>query len=311
MIVNWNTGELLRTCLRSIERTDRSVLDVHRVVVVDNASHDDSADTPTSLPLTTLRNRRNRGFAAACNQGAARSTADYLLFLNPDTELYPDTLRAVGDFLRGPAADGVGICGARVLDADGAPGISCSRFPTLAGYLGRTAGLDRALPTFFPPHHLRPTELRSSRRVDQVIGAFYLVRPQLFRELGGFDERYFLYLEEVDFALRARRLGWLSYFVAEARIRHIGNASSDQIRSRRLFYWLRSRRLYAARHWPPWQARLLTALSLTAEPAARLARAALRRSPTEARETVAGYGAYLRWLLHPARAGTIDALRSR
>ncbi|MDH6108526.1 N-acetylglucosaminyl-diphospho-decaprenol L-rhamnosyltransferase [Kitasatospora sp. MAP12-15] len=304
VIVNWNTGPALRACLRSIERTDRSVLEVGAVVVVDNASRDRSADRlePSALPLSIVRNRENRGFAAGCNQGAAHRTGDYLLFLNPDTELYPDTLRTVGEFLSTPAAADVGILGGRILDARGRPGISCSRFPTLPILFGKMTGLDRMLPTVFPPHHLGPAETRRSGPVDQVIGAFYLVRRPLFEQLGGFDQRYFLYYEEVDLALRARQCGWRSYYLGEARIYHAGNTSTDQVRGRRLSYSLRSRTLYSRRHWSRGQAGLLVVLTFAVELPARLARAVLHGSRAELRETVDGLAGYLRWLLRRAPA---------
>lgn len=301
VIVNWNTGGWLRRCLRSVEWADREALTVDHVVVVDNASRDGSADALErelrSVPLTVLRNADNRGFAAACNQGAARCPGDHLLFLNPDTELRADTLRRVGEFLRTGRAARVGVVGVRMVTPDGRPAISCSRFPTLRGCTGRMTGLDRLLPGVFPPHHLTPAETRHSRPVDQVIGAFFLVRRPLFEELGGFDERYFLYLEEVDFALRARHRGWLSYHLADAVAVHAGNVSSDQVRAARLTHLLCSRRTYSRTHWPRREALALLVLSLTLEPAARLLRAAAHRSPGEIAETVAGYGGYVRRLL--------------
>ncbi|MET7697865.1 glycosyltransferase family 2 protein [Streptomyces sp. NPDC005485] len=299
VIVNWNTGRHLRDCLRAVGRADRSELRVAQIVVVDNASSDDSLsglDT-AGIPLQVVRNTANRGFAAACNQGAARCGSALILFLNPDTEPYPDALRAVGRFLRSPAADTIGICGGRMVDEHGRPGISCSRFPSLRIFVGKTTGLDRLLPSVFPPHHLRPAETTASRRVDQVIGAFFLVRRSLFTELGGFDERYFLYFEETDLALRALQNGWGSYYVQQARVHHIGGVSSSQLGGERLRLSLCSRCLYAFRHWPPGRAWSLVALTLTVEPAARLTRAALRRSPTEFRDTLSGYWGFLHWLL--------------
>ncbi|WP_353691325.1 glycosyltransferase family 2 protein [Streptomyces sp. RG80] len=295
VIVNWNTGHCLRDCLRSIVHTDRSRLTVERIVVVDNASTDDSlkALSTDGIPLDVLRNPRNRGFAAACNQGATRGRGELLLFLNPDTTLYHDTLRAVAAFLGTPTARSVGICGGRMLDGRGRPGISCSRFPTLRVFFGKTTGLDRLAPALFPPHHLRPAE---SGPVDQVIGAFFLLRRTLFERLGGFDERYFLYFEETDLALRARHRGLRSYYLHEARVTHLAGVSSAQLGGGRLRHSLCSRTRYVVRHWPRSHAWLLMALTLTVEPAARLARAALHRSASEARTVLAGYGGYLRWL---------------
>ncbi|MEU5320353.1 glycosyltransferase family 2 protein [Streptomyces sp. NPDC021056] len=298
VIVNWNAGRHLQECLRSIVRSDRSLLRVARIVVVDNASTDSSLNELTSgdIPLDVVRNSHNRGFAAACNQGAARGHSDFLLFLNPDTELYPDTLRAVGGFLGTPDAEGVGICGGRMVDERGEPAISCSRFPSLRIFFGKMTGLDRLAPALFPPHHLLPAETTASGPVDQVIGAFFLLRRSLFEELGGFDERYFLYFEETDLALRARRRNRRSYFLHEARVHHIGQVSSAQLGGRRLRYSLCSRSRYAFRHWPRSHAWLLMALTLTVELAARVGRALLRRSLSECRATLSGYGGYLSWL---------------
>ncbi|WP_053752674.1 glycosyltransferase family 2 protein [Streptomyces sp. MMG1533] len=298
VIVNWNAGRHLGECLRSIVRADRSRLRVARIVVVDNASTDGSLHglTTSGIPLDVVRNSGNRGFGAACNQGAARGDSDFVLFLNPDTELYPDTLRAVGDFLGTRAAEGVGICGGRMVDERGEPAISCSRFPSLRIFFGKMTGLDRLAPAIFPPHHLLPEETTASGPVDQVIGAFFLLRRSLFEELGGFDERYFLYFEETDLALRARRRNRRSYYLYEARVHHIGQVSSAQLGGRRLRYSLCSRSLYAFRHWPRPHAWLLMALTLTVELTARVGRALLRRSLSECRATLSGYGGYLSWL---------------
>ncbi|MFG2497178.1 sugar transferase [Streptomyces sp. NPDC048441] len=305
VIVNWNTGRYLKECLRSIARADRSVLAVRTVVVVDNASTDRSAyglDVP-GLQLKVIANTRNRGFAAACNQGAALCGSDYILFLNPDTRLLPDTLRTVGEFLHTPTAERVGIVGVRNVDEQGRPGVSYSRFPSLRGFVGMMTGLDRVLPALFPPRHARPAETVRSGPVDQVIGAFFLARRPLFEALEGFDERYFLYYEEVDLALRARRRGWPSYFLSDARVYHAENVSTDQIRGKRLGYSLRSRTLFVFRHWPRWRAGLLVALSLTVEPAARFLRAGLHGGG-ELRDTAVGYADFLHWLLRPGAAAT-------
>lgn len=298
VIVNWNAGEHLHSCLRSIARADQSVLRVGEVVVVDNASSDGSArDLPsTGLRLRVVRNPDNRGFAAACNQGAALCRSDFLLFLNPDTELYPDTLRIIGEFLRTPGAQRFGVFGARMVDAHGRPLISCSRFPSPRLCVGGMTGLDRLAPVLFPPRHLRPEEVARSRQVDQVIGAFFLVRRHLFTELNGFDEGYFLYMEEVDFALRARRLGRPSYHIAQARVFHAEAISSAQLGPWRHYLMLCSRTRYMLRHWPKRQAWLLIGLSLSVEPAARLLGAALRGQPVDVRGTLAVQRAFLRWL---------------
>jgi GT2 family glycosyltransferase len=274
VVVNWNTGAYLRECLESIARSQLDGVELARVTVVDNDSSDGSADglEEIALPLELVRNRRNAGFGAACNQGAAGATADLLLFLNPDTRLSGDTLAVAARFMESPEAADVGICGARVVDETGAPAISCARFPTLRIVLGKMTGLDRVAPRAFPSHHLRAADLERSRPVDQVIGAFFLIRRELFERLGGFDRRYFIYYEEVDLALRARRHGARSYFLREATVMHAENVSSSRVPAERLYHSQRSRLLYALAHWPRSRALALLALTFTLEPLARLVR---------------------------------------
>ncbi|WRZ94805.1 glycosyltransferase family 2 protein [Streptomyces sp. NBC_01007] len=318
VIVNWNAGRHLGECLRSIVRADRSRLRVARIVVVDNASTDGSLDglaTP-GIPLDVVRNTRNVGFASGCNQGAALCDSGFLLFLNPDTELYPDALRVLGAFLRTPAAESYGIFGALMVDEEGRPRISCSRFPSLRIYVGKMTGLDRLMPSLFPPHHLRPGELPRSGPVDQVIGACFLVRRTLFDDLRGFDERYFLYLEEVDFALRARQVGRPSCHVHQARVYHAEEVSSSQLGAWRHYLMLCSRTRYAFLHWTKPRAWLLTALSLSLEPVARLVAAVLRGRPADVRATLAVHWQFLRWLgdrggARANRSGAMAVARSR
>jgi N-acetylglucosaminyl-diphospho-decaprenol L-rhamnosyltransferase len=302
VIVNWNTGRYLTECLESIIPAERADVTIARVTVVDNASSDESKnldDLP--LPLEVVHNSRNVGFAAASNQGAADSTADYLLFLNPDTRLFPETLSAVTAFMDSEQAADIGVCGVQVVDDDGGPTISCARFPTLRVLLGEMTGLHLVLPRLFPRHQLTAAETAQSQFVDQVIGAFYFVRRDLFVRLGGFDERYFLYFEEVDFARRARQQGARSYFLKEAEVFHAENVSSNQVRGPRFYHSLRSRFLFAYQHWPRWQAHVLLVLTLTVELTARLTKAALHGSGPDISATAFAYGKLL---------GNLGSLRS-
>jgi N-acetylglucosaminyl-diphospho-decaprenol L-rhamnosyltransferase len=288
VIVNWNTGECLQACLASIAAGRREML--RRLTVVDNGSTDHSAaglDT-TALPLQVLCNHENVGFAAGCNQGAAGATASYILFLNPDTRVFADTLDTMVRFMDSPAATGIGICGAEIVDDQGRPRISCARFPTLRIFLGKMTRLDRLFPRVFPGHHLTPAETAQSREVDQVIGAAFLVRRDLFERLSGFDERYFLYFEEVDFALRAHQLGAESYFLKDARVVHAEGRSSSNCPDLRLYHSLRSRLLFANRHWARWQGHALVALTLAIELPARLIRGCMRGDRRDLAATLAG-----------------------
>ena len=172
VIVNWNAGNYLRPCLQSIEDSDLAGCEVQRVVIVDNASTDGSSEgfSDLKLPLTVLRNLTNLGFAAACNQGAEKSTADYLLFLNPDTRLSKDSLAAAVSCMSSPEQQKTGILGIQLIDENGTISRSCARFPTAGRYLSMMFGLDRLLPRVFKSHFMTEWDHKESREVDQVIG---------------------------------------------------------------------------------------------------------------------------------------------
>ena len=294
IIVNWNTGTLIRDCLKSITQARGEGFRLERVVVVDNNSVDGSAEGLEDLsdqPISVIYNDTNRGFAAACNQGAAGTQADYLLFLNPDTRVFPDSLWRPLEFLEREENAKVGICGVRHVDDSGAFSTSCARFPTLKIFFGQMTGLSRIFPEWFPRHLMSESECLESREVDQIIGAFFLVRRTLFEALGGFDPRFFVYFEEVDFSLRARQAGYRSYYLATATAYHKGGGSSQQAKAARLFYSLRSRLLYGFKHYSFLDAFTLALLTLTVEMAARLFAALGSMSLSKLVETLQGYTA--------------------
>jgi hypothetical protein len=252
VIVNWNTGPQLRDCLQSISlASPASVLRLRQCVVVDNASVDGSADGLEGLPLpiTVIKNHENKGFAYACNQGAELGAAGYLLFLNPDIRLFPDSLTKALLFLQKAQSRRVGILGIQLVDHNGVVQRNVSRFLTPKSLFYQMLGLDRLWPRHFPPHFRTDWDHQESREVDQVPGAFYLVRRKVFEELKGFDERFFMYFEDLDFAYWAKQAGWKSYYLADARAFHYGGGASDQVKAKRLSYVLNSRVLYVAKHF--------------------------------------------------------------
>ncbi|HEX8391965.1 MAG TPA: glycosyltransferase family 2 protein [Longimicrobium sp.] len=292
VIVNWNGGARLAECLRSIASARRETVVLRRVTVVDNGSTDGSAQNldGCGIPLHVVRNPRNVGFAAACNQGSRGCAADYLLLLNPDTRLSATALEAPVAFLEAAENAGVGICGVQLVDDAGRVSRTCARFPTPGRFVARGLALDRVAPRAFPPHFMVEWPHGESRAVDQVMGAFFLTRGALWARLGGFDERFFVYFEEVDYALRARAAGYGSYFLTATQVYHEGGASSGQVPARRLFYSLRSRILYSCKHFGAPGAALVLLSTLALEPWTRLALQGARGSLRGAGETLAAYG---------------------
>ena len=299
IIVNWNAWKPLRDCLLSIKNAEKSGFNLTRVVVVDNGSTDGSLDAihTAGLPLTVIRNPENRGFAAACNQGAKESKADYLLFLNPDTRLFRDTLSKPIQFMQQPENTHIGICGVRQVDDLGITTLSCARFPSVRIFFGRTTGLSRILPRAFPSHVMSSQECVHSSPVDQVIGAFFLVRKSLYALIDGFDERFFVYFEEVDFALRAKRKGYSSYYLSDALLYHKGGGSSEKIKAKRLFYSLRSRIQYGFKHFSLLEALALLILTLTLEMLVRISLAIFSLSRSRFNETVMAYSQLIVFLV--------------
>jgi N-acetylglucosaminyl-diphospho-decaprenol L-rhamnosyltransferase len=312
IIVNWNAGEQLRECLRSLATACLEGFRIEQVVVVDNASQDGSVDnleaefdtrTPV-VPLCVLRNAGNRGFAAACNQGVEGSSADYLLFLNPDTRVFSDTLAESVAFLQKAENRQIGILGVKLLEEEGAVSRGCARFPSPRSLIARSLGWDRLFPGAFPGHYLQEWDHETSREVDQVMGAYFLVRHALFNTLSGFDERFFVYYEDLDFALRARQAGWTTYYWVGAAVYHRGNGTTDQVKAKRLCYSLFSRIRYCQKHFSPGQARAVTAVILLGEPWTRLTLDVCKGSLSRIRDTAGGF--VLLW--HALRRGSVGPL---
>ena len=303
VIVNWNAGPRLQACLSSISESDDVRTTVSRVVVVDNASHDGSANGLTFAEgdLRVLSNSSNLGFGVACNQGAAACAADYILFLNPDTILSPDCLKAALDFMSDARHAHVGVCGIQLVGKDGVISRSCARFPNLRSLITYSLGLDRLFPRYFQSYFMNEWPHDSSRPVDHVIGAFYLVRRSLFEKLGGFDPRFFIYLEDLDFSRRVQDSGWLIQYLATARAFHEGGGTSSRIKADRLFYSLRSRLQYAFKHLGWIRGGVVMLCALCIEPIIRLLGAIVTRSSGQVRDTLRAYAAL--WRSIPALVG--------
>ena len=298
VIVNWNSGEQLRQCLASIAGAYQGGFTLSRVCVVDNASSDNSLDGLDDLPLalTIIRNTENKGFAAACNQGAAICDGEYLLFLNPDTRLCENSLSVPVEFMEDASNSRVGICGIQLVDENGEVARTCAYFPALRRFAAQSLGLNKIPKLKGTGVHMADWDHLSDRPVNHVIGAFFFMRRALFDRLGGFDERFFVYLEDIDLSCRAHQAGWQSFYLASVQAFHEGGGTSQQVKATRLFYSLRSRLIYGMKHFPLWQVWLLFALTLLVEPVSRLIFSLLRGGIEDMRNTLRGYGMLYRAL---------------
>ncbi len=290
--MDFDAGVLLRECLASIASNPPNFGSLNRVVVVDNASRDPSQRRiqGLTLPVVLMRNEENIGFAAACNIGARFSEAEYLLFLNPDTRLEKNSLDVPARFLSAAENQDVGIAGIQLMDDRGRVSRTCRRFPTPSHYWNRALGLERISRSRFPTGGMEDWDHGDPRQVDQVMGAFFFVRRGVFEALGGFDERFFVYFEEVDFSLRALQADWRSVFLSEAQAFHAGCGTTDKVKVQRLFYSLRSRILYSYKHFRWLPATSVLMFTVFVEPISRIIWAISRGAWSEAGETVKASG---------------------
>jgi N-acetylglucosaminyl-diphospho-decaprenol L-rhamnosyltransferase len=226
IIVSYNTKDILRNCLQALFTYSAGI--EMEVFVIDNNSKDDSARmVQTEFPAVLLiSNVKNVGFAAANNQAYALASGRYIILLNPDAYIQPLSMKKGIDFM--DQTPQCGLCGGKIISPEGRIEPSARRFPsayskllTLSGISGKFSNspiLNRH--EFGGFAHDRPME------VDWVPGTFTIVRKEMLDSTGFFDNRFYLYYEETDLCLRAKKAGWKVYFIPYAEVMHIGGASS-------------------------------------------------------------------------------------
>ncbi len=248
IIINWNSGNMLQQCVQSILLPANEAL-LKTIFIIDNHSADNSiALLPLHPKIKIIQNNENRGFAKACNQGFALATAPFVLLLNPDTRLFDNTLSDCWTFMQ--SRPDVDIAGCQLLNDDGSTAISCARFPTVLHMCYDSIGLAKIAPRIFTPSNLMTDWNHSeSRFVDQVMGAFMFIRKEVFQKVGYFDERFFVYFEELDFSKRLAELGGKSYYTHSAKAYHVGGGTTHRVKAFRLYLNLKSRLQYAKKHF--------------------------------------------------------------
>lgn len=235
IVVSWNVREHLVNCLRALYSPrfsgDLSV----EVIVVDNASHDGSADAASQFPVTLIRNDENVGYGRANNAGLRIAQGRYLMILNPDTIAQPGSLDALIEFA--DSRPEAGIISPRLLNPDNSIQAAAFSFPTLAMHLLDLFPLPRIIPGRFRIRLLnsglngRYDEAMRNHpfKIDHPLGAAFLLRREAYEQCRGFDERIFMYSEEIDIALRYQQEGWECWQVPASRVVHLGGQSTKQM----------------------------------------------------------------------------------
>jgi GT2 family glycosyltransferase len=243
ILLTRNTCQQTREAIESVLASSDAF--TKEIQVVDNASTD---ETPQVLPVAFpqirySRMERNLGFARGVNFAARDATGEFLLLLNSDARLAPDALRLAVEWMR--AHPRCGVAGGQLFHPDGRKQNSIANFPSLATEL-----LNKFLLRKFWPRRFRGKEqdFTEAVEVESVIGAFFLVRHSLWHKLGGMDERFFFFLEETDFCLRARQAGFATMHLPQVHIWHgQGQTAKQNLPAARIEYW-KSRYAYFAKH---------------------------------------------------------------
>jgi N-acetylglucosaminyl-diphospho-decaprenol L-rhamnosyltransferase len=241
VVVSYNSRRKLRHCLDPLLGAE----DI-RVIVADNASPDGSLEAVAGLPVTAIALPRNGGFAHGCNAGIEAGTSSYVLLLNPDAQIRPDAIRTLAALLA--ADERIGAAAPKIVAEDGSLEFSQRRFPRLRSTYAQAFFLHRVFPRAEWVDELERDEsaYEQAGSPEWASGACLLLRRSAVEEIGGLDDGFFMYCEDIDLCRRLRDAGYDIRFVPEAVVTHEGGASAP--RASLLPVLAASRLRYARKH---------------------------------------------------------------
>ncbi len=245
LIVSHNSGRVIASCVQAAARMGLEVL------VIDNASRDDTVPVIERLGFPLIRNPVNRGFAAAVNQGVLASSEPFLLLLNPDAIL----LTGVDSLIAACQRPNVAAAGGKLVDSGGVPqkGFNVRRLPTPAALSLELLGINRLWPSNPVNWRYRCLDLDLTKpsTIEQPAGAFLLFRRDAWAQIGGLDEGFYpIWFEDVDFCKRIRDAGKQVFYIPDASAAHTGAHSIEQLGAAdRMSYWYRSLLRYSIKHF--------------------------------------------------------------
>ena len=235
IIVNWNVKHYLERCLLSIIKNTPD-LDYEIIVIDNDSTRDDSkkflANFRTEADVKIILNNQNLGFAKANNQGIKQSQGEYVLLLNPDTEIIEKGSLAKAVGLMKENKDW-GVLGCRLLEADKQTQLSVRSFPKLISQIMISLKLHhiflraKVLQNYFLPNF----DYGKTASVDQVMGAFLMTKREVLSKIGMLDKKFYIWFEEVDFCKRTKNAGWNVIYSPEPKIIHYGSQCFVQVLS--------------------------------------------------------------------------------
>ena len=273
VMVSFNTVKLTVDAIDSIIKKTKDVS--FEIIVVDNNSQDGSVSALRKLVesnknITLVLNRKNVGFGQANNQGIKKAKGKYILLLNSDTLITDNVIGEMVGWMDKNLKIGIASCSLK--NKDGSVQATGGYFPTLLKvfawmtFLDDLPGISTILRPFHPMHNLSPFGAnvdfyKKDHLMDWVTGAFFIMRRELSRNVGYFDKNYFMYMEEVDYCFRAKRLGWEVIYLPRWSIIHFGGASS--VKEFSLINEVKGLKIFYKKHMPGWQFPILRFLIKT------------------------------------------------
>ena len=223
IVLTYNSSKYISNCLESIIEKYATEIKNNAIelIVADNDSTDTTiknAEKYEKFGVKIVDNKKNLGFAKGINEAVRKTHGKYLLFLNPDAHLAEGNVRGIIDIFE--KDDLVGVVGGKLVDFNGKNELSCARQYSLPRVFFLAVGLDNILGNRFSPS--------KQKEVASVSGGFMAVKASLFEKLHGFDENFFMYVEDIEFCLRVRRVGYKVVFTPALKVKHLGQGSSNR-----------------------------------------------------------------------------------
>lgn len=270
IVVSFNTEKMTVDAIKSVVRNTKNIST--EIIVIDNASQDSSVKTLKSLAesngeIVLITNKENQGFGRANNQGIKNAKGRYILLLNTDTLVEDNVLGEMVKWMDENSKVGVASCALKFKDgrlqATGGYFPSLPRVLAWMTFVDDLPGISLILKPFHPMHDLSPLGANTSfygneHLMDWVTGAFFMIRKEAAREIGYFDDDYFMYMEEVDYCFRAEKLGWEIQYLPKWSIIHFGGGSAGKEFS--LVNEMKGLKLFYRKHMPRWQFPILNLL---------------------------------------------------
>jgi GT2 family glycosyltransferase len=236
IIVTWNSEEFIRNCLDSILISAGSLS--LEIIVVDNNSSDKTARIVEQFypQVNLIQNKKNSGYAKANNQGIEEARGEYILLLNPDTQVLEDALSLMYEFMEENPK--IGALGPKLLNPDKTVQSSCREFPTFSTLVWEFSGLSRLFPksSGFGRWRMGYFDFDKPREVDQPMGSCLMLRRETLDDVGIFDENFGMFFNDVDLCFRIKKSGWKIYFYPEPKVVHFKGASTRKAKTKMI--WL-------------------------------------------------------------------------